>query len=58
MIDITGSKSEIVYKPLPSDDPLQRKPVIDLVKEHLGWEPHIQLDEGLRKTIEYFKRIL
>jgi UDP-glucuronate decarboxylase len=58
VIDITGSKSEIVYKPLPSDDPLQRKPVIDLVKEHLGWEPHIQLDEGLRKTIEYFKRIL
>ena len=56
--DFTGSKSEIVYKPLPSDDPLQRKPVIDLVKEHLGWEPHIQLDEGLRKTIEYFKRIL
>lgn len=42
VIDITGSKSEIVYKPLPSDDPLQRKPVIDLVKEHLGWEPHIQ----------------
>lgn len=58
VIDITGSKSEIVYKPLPSDDPLQRKPVIDLVKEHLGWEPRIQLDEGLRKTIEYFKRIL
>lgn len=58
VIDITGSKSEIVYNPLPSDDPLQRKPVIDLVKEHLGWEPHIQLDEGLRKTIEYFKRIL
>ena len=54
VIDITGSKSEIVYKPLPSDDPLQRKPVIDLVKEHLGWEPHIQLDEGLRKNNRVF----
>lgn len=58
IIAITGSSSEIVYKPLPSDDPLQRKPVIDLVKEHLGWEPHIELEEGLRKTIEYFKRVL
>ena len=58
VIAMTDSKSQIVYKPLPSDDPLQRKPVIDLAKEHLEWEPHIALDEGLKKTIEYFKRVI
>lgn len=58
IIRFTGSSSSLVYKPLPSDDPLQRKPVIDLAKEHLDWEPHIALDEGLKKTIEYFKRII
>lgn len=58
VIALTESKSKIVYKPLPSDDPLQRKPVIDLAKEHLEWEPHIALDEGLKKTIEYFKRVI
>lgn len=58
VIDFTGSSSQIIYKPLPSDDPLQRKPVIELAKEHLDWEPHIALDEGLKKTIEYFKRVL
>lgn len=58
VIDFTGSSSQIIYKPLPSDDPLQRKPVIELAKEHLDWEPHIGLDEGLKKTIEYFKRVL
>lgn len=58
IIAMTDSKSQLVYKPLPSDDPLQRKPVIDLAKEHLEWEPHIALDEGLKKTIEYFKRVI
>lgn len=58
IIQFTGSQSNIVYQPLPSDDPLQRKPVIDLAKEHLDWEPHIALDEGLKKTIEYFRRVI
>ena len=50
-------KSEIVFKELPQDDPTQRKPVIDLAKEILGWEPKISLDEGLDRTIEYYKGI-
>lgn len=55
VIELTRSNSKIVYMPLPSDDPAQRKPVIDLAKKELGWEPHITLDEGLSKTIGYFK---
>ncbi len=58
VIQFTGSQSQIVYQPLPADDPLQRKPVIDLAKQHLDWEPHIALDEGLKKTIDYFKRVI
>lgn len=58
IIEKTGSKSKLIYQPLPADDPLQRKPVIDLAKEHLGWEPKVMLDEGLDKTIAYFKRII
>ena len=58
VIDMTGSKSKIIYKDLPVDDPRQRKPDISLAKEKLDWEPHIQLREGLDKTIEYFKQIL
>ena len=54
----TGSKSKITYHPLPSDDPLQRRPVIDLAKEELGWEPKISLDEGLSYTIDYFAELL
>lgn len=53
-----GGKGKIVYKPLPKDDPTQRRPDITLAKEKLGWEPKIQLDEGLDKTIAYFKRVL
>lgn len=56
IISMTGSKSNIVYKELPIDDPKQRKPVIDLAKEKLGWEPKVKLEEGLIKTIEYFKK--
>ena len=58
VIELTGSKSKIIYEPLPSDDPLQRKPVIELAKKELGWEPTIPLEEGLKKTIEYFKLIV
>lgn len=53
-----GGKGKIVYKPLPKDDPTQRRPDITLAKEKLGWEPKIALDEGLDKTITYFKRVL
>lgn len=58
IVEKTGSRSKLIYQPLPSDDPLQRKPVIDLAKKHLGWEPKVMLDEGLDKTIAYFKRII
>ena len=55
VLKLTKSKSKIVHKPLPSDDPRQRKPDITLAKKHLKWEPKIQLAEGLKKTIAYFK---
>ena len=59
IIDLTNSKSKLVYLPLPQDDPLQRKPVIDLAKKELdGWEPKVHLDEGLTKTISYFDKLL
>ena len=58
VLDITGSKSKIVFKPLPQDDPMQRKPDISLAKEKLKWQPVVKLDEGLKKTIEYFDAIL
>lgn len=57
VLELTGSSSKLVYRPLPSDDPLQRKPVIELAKEKLNWAPTIMLEEGLKKTIEYFKSI-
>jgi len=55
---LTNSKSKIIYKPLPEDDPKQRQPNIELAKKELKWEPKIQLDEGLKKTINYFERLL
>ena len=58
VIRLTGSKSRIVNEPLPSDDPAQRRPVIDLAKEKLGWRPTIDLEEGLERTIAYFREIL
>lgn len=58
VLRITGSESHIVYKPLPYDDPRQRKPNIALAKEKLGWKPVVPLEEGLVKVIEYFKGIL
>ena len=57
VIKLTGSKSKIVYRELPEDDPQQRQPDISLAKSELGWEPTIKLEEGLKKTIEYFKEI-
>ncbi|MDY4789508.1 MAG: UDP-glucuronic acid decarboxylase family protein [Bacteroidales bacterium] len=58
VIELTGSKSKIKFIPLPSDDPTQRKPDISLAKEKLSWQPKIQLNEGLTKTIEYFDATL
>ena len=58
VIDITGSSSKIVHMELPADDPTQRKPVIELAKKELDWEPTIPLDEGLKMTIPYFKEKL
>ncbi len=58
IIEMTGAKSEIVLKPLPEDDPMQRCPDISLAKSVLGWEPTIQLREGLEKTIAYFKTLV
>ena len=58
VIELTGSKSKLVYEPLPSDDPTQRKPVIDKAREILGWEPTIPLREGLLRTIAYFDELL
>ena len=57
VIALTGSKSKIVQLPLPADDPKQRRPDITLAKQVLDWEPKVQLDEGLGKTIEYFRNL-
>ena len=54
VIELTGSKSQIIHLPLPQDDPLQRKPDISLAKQHLSWNPEIHVREGLSKTIAYF----
>jgi UDP-glucuronate decarboxylase len=58
VVKMTKSKSSIIYKPLPHDDPKQRQPNISLAKTKLNWEPKVQLEEGLNKTIEYFKSII
>jgi UDP-glucuronate decarboxylase len=58
VITLTNSKSRMVFRPLPSDDPLQRQPDIGVAKSVLGWEPTVQLEEGLRKTIRYFEGML
>jgi UDP-glucuronate decarboxylase len=58
VLEITQPKSKIVYKPLPEDDPIQRCPDITLAKERLKWEPVVALQEGLEKTIEYFREVL
>lgn len=58
IIELTGSKSKIVFLSLPSDDPTQRKPDISLAKEKLNWEPSVDVKDGLLKTIEYFKKVI
>jgi UDP-glucuronate decarboxylase len=59
ILDLTGSKSKIIHLPLPADDPAQRQPDITLAKEKLGgWEPKVQLRDGLARTIEYFDQLL
>lgn len=58
VLEQTGSKSKIVYQPLPGDDPKMRRPDITLAKKALGWEPKVNLFDGLQKTIEYFKTIV
>jgi UDP-glucuronate decarboxylase len=58
ILEITGSKSKLKFLPLPQDDPMQRQPIIDLAKKELDWEPRVQLEEGLIKTIDYFQKIV
>ena len=58
VIEFIGSKSKIVNKPLPMDDPTRRRPDITLAREKLGWEPKVELDEGLRRTADYFDKLL
>jgi UDP-glucuronate decarboxylase len=58
VVELTGSASEIVTRPLPSDDPKQRQPDITKARSQLGWEPKIQLREGLQRTIEYFRPLI
>jgi UDP-glucuronate decarboxylase len=55
VIDLTGSKSELLFGDLPQDDAKQRQPDIELAKRELGWEPTISLDQGLRYTVDYFR---
>ena len=57
VIELTGAKSSIVNRPLPSDDPTRRRPDITLAKEKLGWEPTVPLEAGLEKTISWFRSI-
>jgi UDP-glucuronate decarboxylase len=58
VIELTGTKSKIIFEDLPSDDPTQRQPDITIAKRELGWEPKVELQEGLIKTINYFKKIV
>ncbi|MCP4184064.1 MAG: SDR family oxidoreductase [Hyphomicrobiales bacterium] len=58
VIELTGSKSKLVFQPLPQDDPMQRKPDASLAKHHLNWSPKVELREGLEKTIPYFETIV
>ena len=58
IVELTGSRSKLVFKPLPSDDPRQRQPDITLARERLGWEPKVNIDAGLKRTIDYFAGVL
>ncbi|MEQ8692370.1 MAG: NAD-dependent epimerase/dehydratase family protein, partial [Pseudomonadales bacterium] len=56
--DLTGSRSSLVHKPLPEDDPRQRQPDISIAKKALDWEPQVPLEDGLKSTIAYFEKLL
>ena len=56
VLKLTGSESQIIFKPLPQDDPKQRRPDISLAKKKLDWAPKISIEDGLTKTIEYFRK--
>ena len=58
VIELTGSKSKLVFQPLPPDDPKQRRPDIALAKKNLEWEPKVNLEDGLKKTVAYFRKVL
>jgi UDP-glucuronate decarboxylase len=58
IIRLAGSRSKIIFSPLPPDDPTQRKPDISLAEQLLGWQPEIGLVEGLKKTIDYFRTLI
>ncbi len=58
VLQLVGGKSKLVYQPLPTDDPRQRQPNIELAKDKLGWVPQVQLEDGLKETIAYFKKLL
>jgi UDP-glucuronate decarboxylase len=58
VIELTGSKSQILQQPLPQDDPKQRRPDISEAKQMLNWEPKINLEQGLIKTIDYFRKVV
>ena len=56
ILKMTGSRSSVQFKPLPQDDPKQRRPDISVARKVIGWEPRVQLEQGLEKTIAYFKK--
>ena len=58
VIKLTGARSRLEFQPLPQDDPRQRKPDISLASEKLGWQPKVPLEEGIRRTIDYFRQLL
>ena len=58
VLKFTSSQSKIIFKALPEDDPKQRQPDITLAKQNLGWKPKVNLDDGLKETIVYFKKLL
>jgi UDP-glucuronate decarboxylase len=58
ILKLSGSKSKIIHQPLPSDDPKQRQPNIELAKARLGWQPKVNLEDGLKETIAYFKKVV
>lgn len=58
ILQLTQSKSELVFRPLPTDDPVQRKPDIDLASTRLNWTPQVELEDGLKATIDYFRRMM